>query len=440
MLPALFYKTYKNNTYLQLKKYSELQWLDQKTQMKRCDQLTTDLALHCFNTVPYYKQLFGQLDLQPHELSSTSNWDKLPILEKHKLKHDYSSLMSNSSHTNNSYVCHTGGSTGQPVQFLTDMALYQRSVVWLDLVFSWCGWKPGELKLHFWGSQQPLVYPSLYTRWRSRLTGQYIIPVYSYEEKDLADWFRIIRLLRPTVLYGYPTVLNDLATWLNSGKYSVPKIKGVYTTAETLLPHQRTAIEKAFVCKVYNQYGSRETPGIACECPEGNMHLFTDMNRVEFLNENTDDSSEIIVTPLFNFAQPLLRYRIGDMGKKKNGCCSCGRGYPMMEITIARSRDLLFGLDGKKIHPGFFTRMMDNKSWVKSFQFRQTKKNTIQLFIVPEKSIEKQTATLKLQEELTPIIQSSLGEGMILQIHSVKHLDRTVAGKHRFVMNEIDLP
>ncbi len=417
-----------------------MQWLDQENQAKRCDQLTMDLAVHSYETVPYYRQLFDQLHIDSHKLFSPFDWNKLPILEKDTLKNSYERLISDSSRKENGFVGHTGGSTGQPVKFLTDYALYQKSIAWLDFVFSWCGWKPGELKLHFWGSQQTMTYPSLLMRWKSRLAGQFIIPVYSYEEKDLAAWFRIIQLLQPTILYGYPSVMHDLAKWLESGKHIVPKIKGVYTTAEILLPQQRTVIENTFGCKVYNQYGSRETPGVACECPEGNMHFFSDMNRVEFLSEGAEQGDEIIITPLFNYAQPLLRYRIGDMGMKKKGDCSCGRGYPMMEITVARARDLLLGLDGKKFHPGFFTRMMDNRKWINSFQFRQTKKDSIQLFIVPDKTLEKELAVLKLKHELTPIIQNSMGKKMILEVRGVEQINRTGAGKHRFVMNEIDLP
>jgi hypothetical protein len=42
-------------------------------------------------------------------------------------------------------------------------------------------------------------------------------------------------------------------------------------------------MEQAFGCKVFNQYGSREIPNIACECRLGNMHVFTDMVYAEML-------------------------------------------------------------------------------------------------------------------------------------------------------------
>jgi phenylacetate-CoA ligase len=267
------------------------------------------------------------------------------------------------------------------------------------------------------------------------LTGNFIIPVSSYREQDMALWWDTIQILRPTVIYGYPSVLADFAAWMESNSCTY-NAKGVYSSAEILYPHQRKLIEENFRCRVFNQYGSRETPCVACECPEGNMHVFTDFNRVEFGNGINGELGEIIVTPLYNTVQPLLRYSLGDSGKAKPGVCSCGRGYPMMDLEIARSRDFLYGKDGEKFYPGFFTRMMDNRKWIRSFQFRQVSPDTIYLFIVVEKSSDIEKKTKKLREELKKLIQKRMGKDMEFTVNVVDHIDRSSAGKHRFVVNE----
>ena len=69
---------------------------------------------------------------------------------------------------------------------------------------------------------------------------------------------------------------------MNEKNLSLKGIKGVFCSAECLLKSQRKVIEKIFECKVYDQYGSRETPGVSCECPEGNMHILNNINYVEF--------------------------------------------------------------------------------------------------------------------------------------------------------------
>jgi len=214
-------------------------------------------------------------------------------------------------------------------------------------------------------------------------------------------------------------------------------MKGIYTSAEILYPEQRQLIESVFGCKVMDQYGSRETPCVACECPEGNMHLFTDFNRVEFIDSGSGKETDIIITPLFGYAQPLIRYKVGDAARKKDGVCSCGRGYPMMDITIARSRDFLISIDGQRFYPGFFTRMMDKEQWVRSFQFKQTSKTSIDLLIVPEPESDINRKRERLLAEISAKLKDAMGMQMELSIYIVEQVAKTRAGKHRFVMNEI---
>src|SRR4030042_6678786 len=96
-------------------------------------------------------------------------------------------------------------------------------------------------------------------------------------------WGEVLKKYQPTIIYAYPSVAADFSDWLEGRGYQPKSVKGVFCSAEVLFPNHRNIIERVFNCKVYNQYGSRETPCVACECPEGNMHIFVDLNRVEFL-------------------------------------------------------------------------------------------------------------------------------------------------------------
>lgn len=439
MLPSLAYKLYRRKACYFAKQFSTTQFQDLPLLLGECDTLTRDLAVHAGATVPYYEEMFHSKNIEADSFDVNVDWGKIPILEKSHLKEQYHQLISTKNSESSAHKNHTGGSTGQPVTFLTDWQLYDRMAGWMDLVFSWCGWKVGELRLHFWGSNKENRLPSIYQIIRSKLVSQHIIPVYGYTEKDIAIWVNTIKILKPTVLYGYPSVLTDLAKWLDSypsQRKELPNVKGIYSTAEILYPNQRQVIETVFSCKVYNQYGSRETPGIACECPEGQMHFFPNTNRLEFIDSEEFDSKEIIVTPLFSYSQPLLRYRLGDCGRPKEGSCICGRTLPLMELDIARSRDFLIGAHSKKFYPGFFTRLMDSKDWIRSFQFVQSSEHTIEIFIVPESHDEGEQTISQLQAELSEIIKKEMGRHIECFVRKVDTIKRNKAGKHRFVINE----
>ncbi|MEN8136798.1 MAG: AMP-binding protein [Thermodesulfobacteriota bacterium] len=403
------------------------------------DALSIKLASHAASNVPYYRKTFQRLGLDPTTMKLPGDWDRLPVLDKDILRREYENLISNSKDNQQSFVNHSGGSTGKPVLFITDNTLYARMSAWMDFVFGWAGWQPGELRLELWGNQERELPPTPWERWRASLAGSFAIPVYNYTEKDMFQWWQVVQKQRPTIIYGYSSVLADFAKWLESESCRPHGIKGIFSSAEVLYPAQRSIIERVFGCKVYNQYGSRETPCVASECPEGGMHLFIDWNRVEFLppEDSNSENSDIIITPLYNYAQPLLRYRIGDLGRPKAESCACGRGYPLMQVNVARSRDFLYGTDGTKFYPGFFTRLMDGKDWVQAFQFVQTAETEIVLHVVPEAAQGSESLSAALQAELGAVLRQKIGAELQFLVRVVESIDRTGAGKHRYVINEI---
>ncbi len=440
-LRGLVYKVRRRKTFAMRRGFSRRQWWDRRRILDECDRLTRELVTHAVTATEYYGRLFRRLDLDPATLDFPEDWQMVPLLDKDILRNHYEEMISSSRHGKNSYVNHTGGSTGSPVRFLTDLTLFERMVAWMDLTYTWAGWRPGELRLNLWGGKHCTLPPTLWDRIRASLAGGYTIPVYEYTERELNQWWQVIRTMRPTIIYGYPSVLDDFARWLESEGVKPAGIKGVFSSAEVLYPRQRQLIESVFGCKVYNQYGSREAPCIAGECPEGEMHIFCDLNRVEFVDVDGDPNGdrEIVVTPLYGRAQPLLRYRLGDMGRPKEGSCRCGRGYPLMELNVARSRDFLLSQSGSKIYPGFFTRLMDEQEWVRSFQFVQKAPARLELNLevrVADRRAE--TRRRRLRRKILPLIEEKTGRLEDFQVRIVSEINRTRAGKHRFVVNEME--
>ena len=436
-LSAFVYRQKKRKIVNLVKAFNRQQWLDQRELLTRCDQLSLKLLRHACQHVPYYKKIIDALELSVDNLRFPEDWQRLPLLRKTELTDYFDELKSDTATVQNSYLNHTGGSTGIPVNFLTDIVQAQRMTAWLDLVFSWAGWQPGEICLELWGNREQQIPLTLRDKLRAILSGHCILPVYEYSESTMRQWLLVIKQLHPTILYGYPSVLADFARWLESEPHQVTGIKGVFSSAEVLYPEQRAIIEKYFNCKVFNQYGSRETPCIACECPEGGMHLFVDFNRLEFIDsKDHPESKEIIVTPLYNYVQPLIRYRLGDMGTPASSC-SCGRGYPLMEINVARSRDVITGPNGVSFYPGFFTRLMDGKKSVRSFQFVQRQADVMELNVEVSGVDDVAGYCEQLETEIIPYLKEKMGSVQFI-VNPVNKIDRTSAGKHRFVISKIN--
>ncbi|MDD3014830.1 MAG: hypothetical protein PHC34_14100, partial [Candidatus Gastranaerophilales bacterium] len=87
---------------------------------------------------------------------------------------------------------------------------------------------------------------------------------------------------------------------------------------------------------------------IAHECKKGNMHLNIDEILVEFadITENSE-IKKMILTPLYIYGMPLLRYNIQDAAIPIMKKCNCGLPYPVIELKVGRITGNILSPDGK---------------------------------------------------------------------------------------------
>ena len=181
---------------------------------------------------------------------------------------------------------------------------------------------------------------------------QLFMSTYHMTDDNLTQYINKLNQYKPIFLDGYPSALYILAGFIvrNNIKLSF-KPKAISTTAETLFDYQREVIEKAFSCKVYNQYASSEGAPWIVECNKGNYHLWTDTGCFEFINKKPIDEkisiAELVVTSFQAMKTPLIRYRIGDFVTiyENKTECSCGSQFPIIKSIIGRQDDILYTLE-----------------------------------------------------------------------------------------------
>jgi phenylacetate-CoA ligase len=99
-------------------------------------------------------------------------------------------------------------------------------------------------------------------------------------------------------------------------------------------------VERAFGAPVRENYGTGELGTIAFDCARNRQqHLLSELFLIEFLHNNRPvgpgELGELVITDLRNRASPLIRYRVGDVGRYFTGPCACG------------FEGLLFSVDGR---------------------------------------------------------------------------------------------
>jgi phenylacetate-CoA ligase len=116
-------------------------------------------------------------------------------------------------------------------------------------------------------------------------------------------------------------------------------------------------IEIEYGCSFRTFYGLVEALG-AVECEHGGgMHIFGDMCIYEVIDPETKrvlgpgKEGELVITPLYKEATPLIRYRTGDIGSiLPYQHCPCGRTHPKLSMVRGRVAQII-KVAGKRILP-----------------------------------------------------------------------------------------
>jgi phenylacetate-CoA ligase len=390
------------------------------------------IVAHAVGNTDYYREKFARI---VGAGGTAPAIDALPMLHKHDVIRRMNDLLDRGADRSQVKIGHTGGSTGKPLAFYYDDAKHELMRAGMCRSYMMSGWRPGQNILNFWGARQDVGGDGVFGgQFSDAIAAEKTIPAYEYTEAQLHDWAATIRSYRPVLLQGYASILAEVARFVVAdGKPMPATLRGVYSTAEMLDERQREVMERAFGCKVFNQYGSREIPNIACECRHGNQHVFTDMVYLESVNIDNED--RFIVTSLTNRLMPFIRYDIGDSGRLKEGGCACGSPFPLLEMGVCRRNDLIRTSGGKSVHPAYFNRLLSSLTQIDQYQFVQDELDRITLNIVCSARLS--SATLA---SLTESIRREVDARMVLEVNHVDEIRRSVSGKHRFVISSIAPP
>ena len=224
------------------------------------------------------------------------------------------------------------------------------------------------------------------------------------KKEDMDSYLNTIQSYKPYAVKALPVYLYILARHiLKNKKIGKPISKSVLMPmGASLTPKMKSTVEEGFGVQVYEDYGSAELGSIGAECCErAGIHIFEGLFKVEVVRHGhpaeLGEVGRVLVTDLYNYAMPLIRYDIGDVAVIHSGTCDCGRDGLRLEIK-GRLKDCLFGKGDQLITGDDITDLMLNEPGVAAFQI-EARNNRINLAVLPDdgasceiKSIE---ATLK---------------------------------------------
>ena len=302
------------------------------------------------------------------------------------------------------HVVHSSGSTGKPGYFVYDEDAWSQMLL-------------GIIRAALWGMSMPQILGLLMKRPRivyiAATNGRYggamavgdgidgvgAKQMYLDIKTPVAEWIRQIREFQPNIVIGYPSAIKILAQLMENGEVGLDAER-VISCGEPLGTSLRTYLEKIFRTQVVNFYGSSESLALGVETnPKDGMLLFDDMNVIEVEN------GVMYLTCLYNYAQPLIRYRLSDRLTLK---APEGGELPFTRAVglLGRNEDVLWFEDGRGnrefLHPlaieGFCIEGL------KDYQFRQTTKDTFEMFAETEHGASKERIRQEMLQQMREIL------------------------------------
>ncbi len=397
------------------------------------------LLRHAFESCPYYRQEWQAAGLRMESVQSLVDFARWPVLGKPQIR-EHRQAMRSERPAGRLIAKTTGGSTGSPLSFDLDQGSYERRNAAMLRGYTWAGAALGTKQFYLWGV--PLEKRSARQVWKDRLFNtiqrRHIVNSFALSDETVPQILDELNRYRPDVVVAYTGALYQFARGLAEQKLRPYSPRSLIVGAEQLHGFQRELIESVFQAPVFETYGSREFMLIGAECSEHRgLHLTTEQLLVEILDDNGQPTAagqvgNVVITDLYNYGMPFVRYAIGDEAVAGFTRCVCGRGLPMLGKVSGRRLDALCTPDGRRVPGEFFPHLLKDYAAIRQFQVVQPALDRLELRVVLAP-----TWNEAQQQHLLDQVARIMGPQVALQLQPVPAIELTRAGKHRVVVSQV---
>lgn len=396
------------------------------------DKKLRAMIKHCYRNVEYYHFLFKKANLSYGDIKTIDDLEKIPITRKEDIKDlPQQSLLAVNVDPNECYKIWTSG-TSSGIPLLTYFQKSAKLMAWLQ-VYRWqlhCGDKVTNRRLVVgvgWVPVHPIQKLGIF---KSKS-----ISVYDNIETQIRE----AREFDPHSITCFPSFVEVFANEIAERDEKGIKPSLIFTGGEMLFPSVRRLSQEVFGAEVFDSYGSVELGVVASECIEHvGHHIDGDSTIVEITRDGETmvmgEEGEITVTNLTNYAMPLVRYNLGDLGFMIADHCSCGVGFPMMKITSGRKGDLVRLSDGKTIPAFPVWRNLAEITGIKQLQVVQERADRFIINIVKSSIFTTETC-----REAEQKLRQSLGnvENVEIAVYIRDEIKREKSGKLKHFVTKI---
>jgi len=426
-----------------LAEYEKTQWYSSEEIRKYQREQLEKLLRHAFQHVPYYRKIMQEYGVVRNDDIILDRFTDLPFLTKSIIREHFEEIKSDDLDQRNWRRNTSGGSTGEPVTFIQDKEFHEKGVAQMFLGDKMAGKDLCEPEIKLWGSERDLFQGTVGLRAKAGnfIRNQRILNSFKMSREDMKNYIEQINAMRPQLVLAYAQSAYELARFSLEQSLPIKPVGAVMTSAGTLYPFMRETISEAFHAPVFNRYGSREVGCIATECDAHlGLHINMETQLVEIIDDQGEyckpgEEGEIVVTSLTNYAMPLIRYRMGDMGIWADKECTCGRGATLLKTVTGRTTDYFISKEGRIVPSEYFIHLLGvvlNSGWVKKTQIIQEDYDYIKVkFAVYTSPSDKEIA--EIEEKICLV----MGQSCKVEFEFVDDIPPHSSGKYRYTISKL---
>jgi phenylacetate-CoA ligase len=420
--------------------FEESQWWPAERHAANQFESLAALIAHAWDSCPGYREWWSECGLSPTSLQTPADFARWPLLTRERIRADRARLRT--TRPIPMVAKGTGGSSGVPLQFDVSHDSHERRTALMWRGYGWAGAQPGTRQLYIWGGALKTVpgWKRLKQNLHNTFDRKTLVDCFAFTPDRMAEHVRTWNRCRPEAVVAYVNPLYEFARHCEEQGLKLTPPGAIVVGAEKLHPHQRELIERVCGAPVFETYGSREFMMIGAECERHRgLHLSQENLFVEVLDDDGQpvadgDEGNVVVTDLFNFGMPFVRYVNGDRAIAGWSTCECGRGLPLLKGVAGRRLDTLITPDGRKVPGEFFPHLLKDFAAIRRFQVVQRDPAEIVVRVVAPGLSEPDRAVL------LDAIGAVTGAVVRLRLEQVDEIPLTSQGKHRIVVNELSPP
>ncbi len=419
--------------YLKILKQSEKLSVNelQKLQLNKLVDFLNYLKVHN----PFYSKYFKDNNLSFDESGIESPYNILqhfPVTDKAFIKEHFKEWLTYNLDYSKVAKLYTSGSTGTPFEFYSTTMYNDIKIASKSRFLSWHGVRRGEKQFCYLGMQS---HKSIISQAKIYINNKFVLNQRLIDSTKISPEKEVDSLSKrkPVTIYGYPSAIAEIAEY--GIKKNLPfkndNLKMVIFSGESHTPQMEDLIRRGFNCEPADEYCSMEG-FIAGTCEFNKLHLNEDTLIAEILNENGEVTElgrgELLVTYLYSYDFPFIRYRTGDIVEVSEEKCRCERNFKVLKSVDGRKASYIYN-GHEKIYIG---RNFTPAQFINSIIGFQIIQSDLSCVTVKLMVIDRDQDFSAFEAYVRRLLDK-----LMVEFEYVDNLPREKSGKVRVVINSI---